>query len=171
MKFIPLYLRYFIKLFLSSILIFVAFRIVFFFVEIHQLAGIPSKFIWLLQSFFMGFRFDCLVTAYLISPLFLFLIIAQLMRVSGKRVAKMSVIYCLVFFMPAFFICAADIPFYTQFGERFSSTAFEWNESKSFMLKLIFSNFSYWGYLFLFLTFYGGYFVLLRRVSSAFLRG
>ena len=121
-----------------------------------------------MQALFMGFRFDALITAYLLVPLFLFLLIAAIARFSYKKVFKIGMVYCLVVFIPAFFICAADIPFYKQFGERFSSTVFEWKESKYFVGKLIFSNFSYWGYLLLFLGLYGFYFLLLRRITKRF---
>ncbi|HXB13781.1 MAG TPA: LTA synthase family protein [Bacteroidia bacterium] len=117
----------------------------------------------------MGFRFDSLVTAYFLAPLFLLLVIAAIAKFSQKRMLKAGIIYCLILFIPAFFISAADIPFYKQFGERFSSAALEWSESKYFVWKLIFSNFSYWGYLLLFFVFYALYFLLLRFISRRFI--
>jgi phosphoglycerol transferase MdoB-like AlkP superfamily enzyme len=130
-----------------------------------QLAEVNGTFGWLLQSFFMGLRFDALVTAYLLAPLLVFLLISDFMRFSHKWSLRISLVYSLIVFLPAFFICAADIPFYKQFGERFCSTAFEWNESKGFVLRLIFSNFSYWGYLFLFIILYAVYFLIIRSVT------
>jgi phosphoglycerol transferase MdoB-like AlkP superfamily enzyme len=170
MKFIPFSLRYFILSFFSTILVFTGFRLILLFAEFNQLAGVERKLSWLFQAFIMGFRFDCLVTAYLTSPLLLFLLFADMFKASASAMAKAGMIYCLIVFLPVFFICAADIPFYKQFGERFSSTAFEWDESKGFVLKLIFSNISYWGYLFLFLGFYVGYLFLLKFCMGWFLK-
>ena len=152
----------------ASIAIFTCFRLVLLFVERQQLKEVQHTFSWLLKAFWMGFRFDALVTSYLLSPLFIFLIIAAFTKASYRKIFKLAIIYCLIVLILPFFICAADIPFYKQFGERFSSTAFEWSESKGFVGKLIFSNFSYWGYLLLFLALYVVYFLLLRYIVRAF---
>lgn len=138
------------------------------FVMHSQLDEVKNTFTWLIKAFIMGFRFDVLVTAYLMSPFFLFALLADIFRFSPKRYIQTGMIFCLLVFIPAFFICAADIPFYKQFGERFCSTAFEWDESKAFVLKLVLSNFSYWGYLFLFLVMYAGYFLVVRKIARKF---
>jgi phosphoglycerol transferase MdoB-like AlkP superfamily enzyme len=159
-----------VALFFASIAIFTCFRLTLLLIEYSQLAEVQHKFLWLLQAFWMGFRFDALITAYLLAPLFLCFIITSFTRFASIKMLEVGMAYCWVVFLPAFFICAADIPFYKQFGERFSSTAFEWSESKGFVGKLIFSNFSYWGYLFLFLVFYALYFLILKHITRRFVR-
>jgi phosphoglycerol transferase MdoB-like AlkP superfamily enzyme len=133
-----------------------------------QLEEVPNKVSWLFRAFIMGLRYDSLVVAYFLAPLLVVILFADTLDLSSVKLLNITIIYAICISSFAFFVSAADIPFYHQFGERFSSTAMEWSESKGFMLKLIFSNFSYWGYIFLWLLGCTLFIVIVMRLKRYF---
>src|SRR5690242_10693917 len=102
---IPFPVRYIWNLFWVSILVFTCFRVVLVYVDYGQLREVNNKPGWLLRAFWMGFRFDALVTCFLLVPLFPFFIISEFMGLSRLRINRSGFIYCLIIFFLPFFIC------------------------------------------------------------------
>ena len=101
------------------------------------------------QAFLMGLRFDTTVLSYIFIIPFLLLFIADLFGVNLLQ--KISVIYLKLILLLALFISCADIPYYIQFQKHISEEAFVWVNQGTLSIKLVLSDFSYWGYLFLFI--------------------
>lgn len=104
------------------------------------------------RSLLYGLNFDLVVTCYLIAPFVVFLFIRQITQQEFTKGFIFFKWYFILLFSICLLICAADIPYFKQFATHFNKAAFTWASSPGFMFKLIFSNFSYWGFLFLFLA-------------------
>lgn len=160
----PRYISFTFLTFLSGLLIFSIYRLIYLVLQINQLNEINRPFYWVAQAIWMGVRYDALICGYILAPLFIFFILSDLLNISYFIILKVAKIYCFLIFSLAFFISAADIPFYMQFGERLSSTAFAWSNSPGFVLKLVFSNVGYWGYLIPFMILSVSFIFLLNRI-------
>lgn len=135
-----------------SVIAFTFYRMCFIFFNKESIPVNPKEpFYHYGRSLLYGLNYDLVITCYLIAPFLLFIFIKQMFRShtsSGYGIFKW---YFIITFTICFLICAADIPFYKQFGNHLNRGFFVWTESPGFVIQLIFSNISYWGYLFLFL--------------------
>lgn len=146
---IPRPLSFLFITYLSGILVFFLFRLIFIAVNINALKEIPPQEI--LYALFMGFRFDTVISGYiLLVPTFLFLI-SELIRGTKNFVMRVSFIWIYVFYLVAFFICAADLPYFLQFNSRITVAALNWTDTPAMMLKIVFQDIRNYPYLFLFL--------------------
>jgi phosphoglycerol transferase MdoB-like AlkP superfamily enzyme len=147
MQKIPSFIKTLIKLFIVHLFLFFIVRLAFVISNLALIKGndLPTNFV--LQSFLMGLRFDVSVLCYIFSIPFLFLFIDELVMADLLR--KVSIIYLKIILPLTLFISCADIPYYIQFQKHLSKEAFVWIKQGTLSLKLIISDFSYWGYLLL----------------------
>ena len=89
------------------------------------------------QSFLNGLRFDSVISCYLIALPFLLLSLSVLVKSMSNIFSKSAYYLILISFSLAYFVCAADIPFFIQFFNRFDITAFQWIDSPKFMFSMI----------------------------------
>jgi len=123
---------------------------------------------WLVaEAFLMGFRFDTVIACYLLAPPFLVL---ALLTLAGKlRTWMLRIGYCYtgVVFTAAFFLCAADIPFYNRFFRRLDDTVMAWKEHSNFGLQMVIQEQSYYWYVLLFIAATAIYTLVLTRICRA----
>ncbi|MCW3082760.1 MAG: sulfatase [Bacteroidetes bacterium] len=140
------------RIILLAIAAFTIYRLCFMF---FNRAGIPADthntvFLYF-RAMTLGLNFDLVIILYLITPFFIFLFIKEQLNSASKKGFAFFRWFMIIAFTLCFLICAADIPFFKQFGNHLTKMFFVWTESPGFVLHLIFSNIEYWGYLLLFI--------------------
>lgn len=153
---IPAHIKLIFKLYALNLVLFFLVRLLFYFVNKATDVGTVG-FTEKLLAFKTGFEFDTAVfcwIAYLPALLWSIAHFFKQLKLYGIG------FYCfLLLQLLYYFVCVADIPYFTQFGAHLSRNAFLWNESPDFAVGVIFGNFSYWGY---FLVFFPLAFLLVR---------
>src|SRR5258705_2582622 len=130
--------------YLSGILIFTLFRLIFIIINASALKEIPLQDI--LYALFMGFRFDTVISGYiLLLPTLLFLI-GELIPGVNKLLARISFFWIYTFYLVAFFIFAADLPYFLQFNSRITVAALNWTDTPVMMVKIVFTDVSNYPY-------------------------
>jgi len=170
-KFIPHHLLFLFFTYLTGILFFTAFRITLLLNEVNRLNDLPQgeSFVLLLNSFFMGFRFDTVISGYILSIPFIMLLITSTFRFTNRIISRIIFWYLFVLYCVAFLICAADIPYFNQFFARFNVSAFLWAETPGFVTKMIIQEFRYWWTFIPFIIFCFLFYKLLRRITKLYL--
>jgi len=148
LEFFPKHIKYLVLIYLAGLIFFTAFRLLLLFTETDKLSDISSgKFILLMKTFYMGFRFDTVVSGYMLLLPTVFLSILSALFFDKKIVYRITNIYFIIVYSVAFLICASDIPYFHQFFSRFSTAAFNWADTPGFVASMIFQEFQYWGYI------------------------
>ena len=150
-----IYLPFFISatalLFLLEFLTLNLCRITFyFFFFFSSLSDVSSRTI--LWAFRMGLEFDMMICTYALFLPAVLLFINEFVYVKTKVVYYTALSLTLIIFWIYALVSAADMPFFKQFGNHLNRQAFLWAESPGFVLRLIFGNISYYGYLIFFLV-------------------
>ena len=124
MKKIPVFVKITVKLYLLLIAIYFAFRVALLLLNLDR---VGETTVWeVCQAFVMGLRFDIVTIGFVIAIPTIVLVIFSFF---GKKSRLFEQIYTWVLtvcFTITFGICAADIPYFDQFFDRFNITAFEW---------------------------------------------
>ena len=137
MKKIPVFVKITVKLYLLLIAIYTAFRVALLLLNLDRVG--ETTFWEVCQAFVMGVRFDIVSIGFVIS---IPTIILTIFSFFGKKSRIFEQIYTWVLticFTITFGICAADIPYFDQFFDRFNITAFEWMATgdSAFVFKMI----------------------------------
>ncbi len=134
-----------IKVYALALVIFSSFRLILFIGEIDRIDNtVPMSDI--LYSFIMGIRFDIVICGYIMIIPYVLLTI-NFLFIRANILNAISFYFILIFFSLAFFVVAADIPYFNQFFSRFSVTAFEWADNPVFVFKMIIEEPRYWLYI------------------------
>jgi phosphoglycerol transferase MdoB-like AlkP superfamily enzyme len=163
---IPVHLLYLFLIYLSSILFFFIFRLILFFVAIDFMDDVPDKIYHTLMAFWMGFRFDTVITGYLIIVPTVVLALLSSFGKDSKKVYSFFTWFLFLLFVVAFFITAADIPYFTQFFNRLNIAALHWTDNFSFMAGMILGEARYYIYIFLFIIQCILFYFLLKRINK-----
>lgn len=151
--------------YLSGIVIFFLFRLVLILINASAVKEIPLIDILLAQ--FMGYRFDTVISGYiLVVPMVLFLLSGIIPAVK-KGVAAISFFWISFFYLISFFICAADIPYFLQYNTRITFAIFNWTDTPGIMLKIVFQDIRNYPYLFIFLLTAALFYYGLLRIKKA----
>ncbi len=143
MKRIPVFVKITLKLYLLLIAIYTAFRVALLLLNLDRVGSTTT---WeVIQAFIMGVRFDIVTIGFVIA---IPTIILTIFSFFGKKSRIFELIYTWVLtvcFTITFGICAADIPYFDQFFDRFNITAFEWMATgdSAFVFKMIFEEPTY----------------------------
>lgn len=142
-KIIPAVILKIIKVYLLALLFFSVFRLILFFTEQNR---IDSSVVLtdILYAFFMGMRFDIVISSYILILPFIVLSIFSFFKSTFAVINKVLFFFIYTLFFVAFMICAIDIPYFNQFFSRFSISAFEWIDSPAFVFKMIIEEPRYW---------------------------
>jgi phosphoglycerol transferase MdoB-like AlkP superfamily enzyme len=135
------------RIYLLACFVFFVFRLLALFVNFFRLESIEEneRISVLIKSFVIGWRFDTVISCYVIALPFLLLWIAMyLQRRWRKLFRKISFWTITLGFTFSFFICAIDIPYFQHFFSRLSVAAFQWTESPLFVMKMTVQEPRYW---------------------------
>ena len=147
MRKLPLFISAFVKLTIFHLLLFFIVRIVFVCSNLLSIEGHHISLALILQAFLMGLRFDLTILSYVIMLPFFLLAVEAITK--NRSLKKIALIYLKMALPLVLFISCSDIPYYIQFQKHLSKDAFVWIGQGTLSIKLVISDFSYWGYLFL----------------------
>ena len=139
-------LAFLVRVYLLAIGCFGVFRLLALAVMWHHAAALPAdqRAGLLLQSLLMGLRFDTVISCYLLAaPLFL-LAVRSVAAVAARWISRWIPFVIVILFVPAFFICAADIPYFAQGFGRLNAWSVEWGDNRNFVLGMVTEEFRYW---------------------------
>jgi phosphoglycerol transferase MdoB-like AlkP superfamily enzyme len=157
---LPHFLKYLLVNYLIGLLFFFIFRAVLFFLNVSLPEVGNEKLAIIFKSFLIGVQYDTVVSGYILSLPALVLIFTASSG-NSLRFYKIVGIYIFTLMFFAFFICAADIPFYQYNSTRLSAIIFNWAADAGVILKMIIEEFSYIIYFFIFLLIYTVYLMLV----------
>jgi phosphoglycerol transferase MdoB-like AlkP superfamily enzyme len=135
--------------YLLGLALFFAFRLTLFLTEIDRIGEIPDPEKWpnILGAFWMGIRFDTVISGYIL--LFPFVLISVGLFFRKIPFVFYRIVFWIVFlaYALAFLLCAIDIPFFGQFFSRLTVVALEWMNTPGFVFKMIIQEPTYWLYI------------------------
>ena len=139
----PVFVKITVKLYLLLIAIYTAFRVALLLLNLDRVG--ETTFWEVFQAFVMGVRFDIVTIGFVIA---IPTIILTIFSFFGKKSRLFEIIYIWVLtvcFTITFGICAADIPYFDQFFDRFNITAFEWMATgdSAFVFKMVWEESTY----------------------------
>lgn len=138
---------------LTALLVFTVYRLGFLFFNAEAIPAALNNPVYLYyRSFILGVNFDLVVICYIIAPFVIFCFVQQLLQKQFSIGLVFFKWYFILLFSVCLFICAADIPYYKQFATHLNKDVLNWSSSPAFVFQLIFSSFSYWGFLLFFIA-------------------
>lgn len=143
MKRIPVFVKITAKLYLLLLAIYFAFRVALLLLNLDRLGYATT---WeVIQAFIMGVRFDIVTIGFVIAIPTIALTICSFWGTKCRIFEQIYTILLTICFTITFGICAADIPYFDQFFDRFNITAFEWMATGDsvFVFKMIFEEPTY----------------------------
>lgn len=132
----------FLGLYALVLALFMLFRVVLLLTQLPRIEGAGLGL--LAQALVMGLRFDIVIAGYLLS---LPLLIITVLSFTGELrpwVMRALRMFMLITCSIAFLACAVDIPYFGQFFQRLSITAFEWLDNPVFVFGMIAEEPRYW---------------------------
>ncbi|MDO9511717.1 MAG: sulfatase-like hydrolase/transferase [Bacteroidales bacterium] len=156
------HLKYILLVYLGGLVLFTLFRLVLFISIVDE-----SPFNLVLMSFWMGFRFDTVISGYLLAIPALLLIVVYYIPFLQKAVKCVVFWFVNVIYSLVFFLSAVDIPYYQHYGSRLNSASLQWIDSPEIMLGMVAQEISYLPYFVLWISVVCGFvfyhrFVYLR---------
>lgn len=167
-KYVPPYLCFFLKVYLLGLGFFTIFRTILFITEFNQINSIQNSFPLVLKAFYMGWRFDTVISCYLIILPFLILSISSILKYKPFLIIKIIHLYILSLYSLAFLICAIDIPFFNYYFSRLTVVIFSWTDNAAFGFKMILQEKSYLFYFFIFLALTILFLTIYKRIRFDF---
>lgn len=157
-----------IATYLTGIVFFTLFRLLLLITEAGALETIPSseKTGLILKAFFMGFRFDSVISAYILSLPVILLIFSAIWQKTGKifLVASKSVLTAL--YLISFSLCAIDLPFFHNFNTRLNMTLFAWQNTPGFVIGMVARDFSFYWSVFPLIIFSALFILIINKIFS-----
>ena len=131
--------------YLLVLIVFFIFRFILFTIERNKIEN--ADLYEITSSFLIGLRFDCVIIGYIfIFPYFILSL--SLYYAPLFKIIKVFVFWLIsLLFSLSFIVCAADIPYFSQFFSRFSISAFEWFDNPFFVFKMIIEEPKYFVYI------------------------
>jgi len=117
-----------------------------------------------LQALWMGWRFDTVVSCYLLALPLLMAIVGEVARIRARAYYLTMHIITVTLYTLAFFVCAVDVPFFSYFFSRLNAVAMNEADSFGIILHMIVSNPAYMAGLAAFIALAVGYAFLMRWV-------
>ena len=169
----PKQVLYLFWAYLIGILFFFLFRLVILPLNIDSVSEVLSQkggFVLLLKAFFMGFRFDTLISCFAISPILISFIIAYYFNIKSRIFYKVNHYFLVVLFSILFSISCVDIPYFKYFFNRFNIQALMWMDNPLFVFKMIFEEPTYIIFVIAFIGIIVLYSWLMLKIYKRFLR-
>lgn len=161
---------YLLGIYLTGIIFFTVFRIVL----IYSYISANDTYTFLNQnmvkSFAMGFRFDTVISCYILIIPALILAISSFFRKSMKRMIKGIMIWSLITYTVSFIFTAANIPYYIQFNKQINASIWNWMSEPQFVIRMIFSEDSFLIYILLLLILMAAYYYIIIKWTKRHLK-
>jgi len=154
-----------LSVYAAGILGFGLFRLVLLVANWQRLTDLPGtgRTGLILRALLMGFRFDTVVSGYILAlPVLIFWILLFTGR-WPRLLIRLIMVYTGVFYSLAFFLCAVDIPYYSHFSSRLTHAVFAWMDSPRFIAGMIFHDSRYFIYFLPLILVSGAFWLVLLR--------
>ncbi len=102
-----------------------------------------EDFSTIIESVFVGFRYDNVIIHYIMAIPILLLLVGFISHKIEKWMLLFSKYWIFALSSFCFIIAAADIPFFQFYNTRVTITILSWNDTPLLMLKAVFTNFCY----------------------------
>ena len=160
-------LRCFLNIYLFGLLFFCVFRVLIVVTNLEQLNSIAEhQTSLLLQAFWMGFRFDTVISCYFLSlPLLVWGVLFLLKRLNSFWL-RAGYVFIGILFPVGFFICSVDVPFFHYFFTRLNDTIFNWMGHAGFGFRMVLDEPRFFLFFFVFLVISGLYLWLLKKIRK-----
>lgn len=122
------------------------------------------------RALVMGWRFDTVVSCYLLAIPAIMMVIGELAHVKKQGYYRVIHVLLVVGFLIAFFACAVDVPFFSYFYNRLNAVAINEIDSIGIVADMIFSDLVYVAGLLAYVALAVGYVILMRKVYLGLLR-
>ena len=165
-KKIPLHIQYILLIYLCGIMVFTLFRIILLFTEFKQLEILLHKYALIANAFFMGWRFDTVISGYILFFPLLFLSIFSFFNGSKKLLYNIIHYFIFIFFSLAFALCALDIPYFNYYFSRLTIVILSWTDNAAFGFKMIFEETSYFIYFIVFLIVCFLFYISIKKIKK-----
>lgn len=116
------------------------------------------------RALWMGFRFDTVISCYVLSVPLLLIVVGEVVRIRWKSYYVVIHYLAMVFYTVCFFACAADIPYFCFFFNRLDMVALTWADDFSTSMGMIFGEPRYWIYFIVFIAVSIGWWLLGRWI-------
>lgn len=136
-------LRYLVSIHLLGLLFFAAFRLVLFLQGYDYLAGENLSALTRAEAFARGLWLDNVVACYIMILPLTAVSVCALMGYYGRALFRSIGLFFSVFYVLAFAISAADIPYFAYFFKHINASIFNWFGYTGTTLGLMFGEFSY----------------------------
>jgi len=146
-----LFFGHIICIHITALLFFGLFRGVLLLNHLEQTVEIADRTSMILQAFWMGFRFDTVISCYvLIAPVVIGMFFS-LFQFYPKALFKGIFIYCCVVFSVTLLVCAANIPYFNVFFKNINASIWNWIDEPAFVAEMIVKESRFWIYFIVYL--------------------
>lgn len=161
--------RYILSAYLLGILYFTLFRIVGTFVFFAGSESAPDFQGLYPQALFMGWRFDTVVSCYILAIPILCFLAGAFLHIRSKAYYNVFHYLIGICYTLCLFACAADIPYFSYFFTRLNAMALNYGDSASVVIDMIVSEPTYIVYFFVFVVVAISYWLLLSLCKRRWL--
>ena len=164
--------RYILAAYAVGIVVFTLFRLLNTWVYCHNAAAVPDFEGQYFQALVMGWRFDTVISCYILTLPLLMMIVSEIAHIRAKGYYLTAHIILVTLYIIAFFACAVDVPFFSYFFTRLNAVAANEIDSFGLIVNMILSEPVYLLGLLAFIVLAVGYALLLRWIfRRIFLNG
>lgn len=141
---------YVLGLYALGIIFFTIFRIVL----LKSYLAFNTDYVYsemdLLQALWMGFRFDSVISCYILAVPVLLLCIISFYKTRSGVFFRFTMYWSIILYVLSYIFTAANIPYYLQFNKQINASIWNWMSEPSFVIKMMFSENSFLIYIMLF---------------------
>ena len=156
--------RYILTAYVVGIVVFTLFRLLNTVVYCHGAAEPPDFEGQYFQALVMGWRFDTVISCYLLTLPLLMMIVGELAHIRARGYYRTAHIILVTLYIVAFFACAVDVPFFSYFFTRLNAVAANEIDSFGLIADMILSEPVYLLGLLAFVLLAVGYALLMRWI-------
>ena len=158
----PKEIIFFILLYIIGVVFFEFFRLVFLLKNFNLASSIPSRI--LVKSFLVGWRFDTVITCYIIAPFFIIGNLQVFGLFNSKLFRNILFGILILLFGVAYFLCLVDIEFFKEFNSRLNFYAAGWFDTPRFILKMLWEMYPVVQYSILFILITIGFVLAVKYI-------
>ena len=122
------------------------------------------------KALVMGWRFDTLVSGFILFIPLIMIIIGVWTRIRAKAYYAVAHHFTVTLFILSFVACASDIPYFLYFFTRLNAMVVNWIDSPATVVSMIVKEPSYIGFSLLFIAVAVGYWFWMRRLWRRLLK-
>ena len=114
------------------------------------------------KALLVGWRFDNVISCYILAAPIVFLAIGDWLRIRGRIYYAVIHHFIVTLYIVSFLVCAIDIPYFSYFFTRLNATALNYDDNFAMVIDMVLSEPSYLVYLFVFIAVAVSYWLLMH---------